>query len=264
MIHEPFLPFATGNWRQNAAAVVQRLMTAILLHAAERVWLSTPAWEKKLRPFELGAPRAFGWLPVPSNVPCIENPAAVSEIRRRYEGRLLLGHFGTFGHPISAMLDDIIPAVLRSAEGVTLLLIGSGSEGFLEHLIRKYPDIQDCVQATGRVQEPERLSAFLAACDLLIQPYPDGITTRRSTIMAVLSHGRPAVTTAGALTEPFWESSGAVALAPIGDTQAFVNLTLRMLQNTADRASFTQAAREFYRRRFDLPHIVALLRGAGA
>ena len=51
---------------------------------------------------------------------------------------------------------------------------------------------------------PAELSAHIAACDLFVQPYPDGITSRRTSAMACLSRARPVVTTTGHLTEPLW------------------------------------------------------------
>src|SRR5215831_14231912 len=39
MVHEPYLAFGKGSWRQDAAALVHRIMTAILLRAANRVWI---------------------------------------------------------------------------------------------------------------------------------------------------------------------------------------------------------------------------------
>ena len=40
MVHEPFLAFWEGSWRQTAAAAVHRFMTAVLLQSAARVWIS--------------------------------------------------------------------------------------------------------------------------------------------------------------------------------------------------------------------------------
>ena len=227
VVHEPFLPFRSGQWRQNAGAVVQRLMTIVLLRAAQRIWLSTPAWESKLRPFEIGQKRAFEWLPLPSNVAPADNPGAVLEIRRRYaNGRLLIGHFGTFGAPITQILEAVIPLLAKHTGQFSLVLIGGGSNAFRERLIQSYPELEEVVHAAGHIdanQASERLSAHFSACDLMLQPYPDGITTRRTSAMAGLAHGRPVVTTAGVLTEPLWAASRAVELAPAGNDQAFVD-----------------------------------------
>ena len=66
MVHEPFLGFGEGSWRQNIPAALHRLMTMILLRAAERVWVSIPEWERRLRPWALGRNLPFQWLPIPS------------------------------------------------------------------------------------------------------------------------------------------------------------------------------------------------------
>ena len=261
VVHEPFLPFRSGSWRQNAAAAVQRLMTVILLRASERIFMSTPSWEKKLRPFETGGRRVFEWLPITSNVPYIDDPEAVFEIRRKYaETGLLAGHFGTFGAPIAEMLEALVPRLLTNNRSLSLLLLGGGGQEFRERLVKKYPELGGVLHATGHVHELNRLSLHLSACDLMIQPYPEGITTRRGTAMAALSHGRPLVTTTGALTEPFWEGSKAVELTPASDIDAFVNAALRVSNDPEYRRSLATRERELYDRHFDIRHVVALLR----
>ena len=65
VVHEPYLEFGWGPLRHLTMAVVHRLMTAVLLRAADRVWISTPAWESRLRPYALGRAIEMRWLPVP-------------------------------------------------------------------------------------------------------------------------------------------------------------------------------------------------------
>ena len=65
VVHEPYLEFGWGPLRHLAMAAVHRLMTAVLLRAADRVWISTPAWESRLRPYALGRAIEMRWLPVP-------------------------------------------------------------------------------------------------------------------------------------------------------------------------------------------------------
>jgi glycosyltransferase involved in cell wall biosynthesis len=264
MVHEPFLPFRKGRWRQNAAAAMHRLMMMVLLGAARQVWISTPAWEKLIKPFERGKQHRYQWLPLPSTVPLVEDDKAVTAIRDQFAGGgLLAGHFGTFGPPIAPMLHAIAPGLLRGARNTSLLLIGPGSTTFREKLIQDCPDLEKQVHAAGHMDARDpRLSLHLSACDLLIQPYPDGVTSRRTTVMAALCHGRPTITTAGALTEPFWQSSGAIRLAPAGDPDAFVDLTLELLSSATDRAALGNAGRELYQREFDINRIVELLRGS--
>jgi glycosyltransferase involved in cell wall biosynthesis len=143
--------------------------------------------------------------------------------------------------------------------GQVFLLMGRGSEQFREELIRKQPRLASLVHATGKLPA-EELSDHLAACDILIQPYPDGVSSRRTSVMAGLAHGKPIVATTGELTETLWSQSDAVALAAAGDTQAFVEHVRRLRLDAPERLRAGAAARRFYQERFDSSHIIAMLR----
>ena len=260
MVHEPFLPFRRSRWRQNAAAAVHRLMTIILLRAAGAVWVSTPVWEQKLRPYALGRPISFGWLPVPSNIPVVEDPAGIRAIRARYApATTLIGHFGTFGPLITPMLESILPSLARKVPGAALLLLGAGSEGFRARLLRDFSGLDTHVYALGNL-DPAALSLHLSACDIMVQPYPDGVTSRRGSMMAALSHGRAIVTTEGELTEPVWRNSRAAILVPPKDAEAFVDSVLALAQNAEHRERIGAAAHDLYMTQFDIHRTASALR----
>jgi glycosyltransferase involved in cell wall biosynthesis len=262
MVHEPFLSYRRGAWKQNAAAAVQRLMTAVLLRAAHRVWVAAPLWEVWWRPFALGRSVPFAWLPIPGNVPVRGDAAAVARVRERYAGGgALLGHFGTYGPDIAAGLRPALPALLRAGAERSLLLVGRGSRAFRDELLRDAPDLEGRVHATGGLPAGE-ISSHLAAIDLLVQPYPDGVNARRGSLLALLEHGRAVVTTSGRLTEALWSESGAVALAPDGDAGALVSHAERLLGDVRERARLGSAARSLYESCFAVRHTVAALRGA--
>jgi glycosyltransferase involved in cell wall biosynthesis len=263
MVHEPFFRFRWGSPRENAAAVAHRLMTVLLLAAASQVWISIPHWEGLLRPYAFGRRVPFRWLPVPSNIPARNDSAGVQTVRRRYADgdRLLIGHFGTFGSSITALLEPILCACAGHDSNGIILLIGKGSEQFRHQLVQKEPRLAGQVQATGALRA-EELSSHLAACDLLIQPYPDGVSTRRGSFMAGLANGKPIVTTTGWLTEPFWIHCDAVALAPAGNTDAFLDQLRRLRQDATERLRAGSAAAKLYQERFDISHTVSTLRQA--
>ncbi len=260
MVHEPFLDFTKRSWRQSVAAFVQRLMTIILLRAAGHVWVSTPTWTKRLRPYSLLRRHTFDWLPVISNVPVLDDPAAVAALRDHYvPDWILIGHFSTFGPSITPMLRAILPRLLASASQASVLLIGGGGADFRTSFISEHPNLAQRVHATGRLDARD-LSFHISACDILIQPYPDGVTSRRTTVMAALSHGRPVVTTSGLLTESFWKSSNALVLAGVEDADTFVSSVLGLLDNPTKRADIAECARELYRSQFAIECIVGRLR----
>jgi glycosyltransferase involved in cell wall biosynthesis len=266
MLHEPYLPFRAGSVRQNAAALVHRLMTILLLRAPERVWVSIPEWTRCWRPYALGRRVRFEWLPIPSSIRVADNPVGVQTARGRYAAKdsVLAGHFGTYGWPITSLLEPVLMALAEDPGNITVLLMGIGSEQFREALVRKQPRLGGLFHATGALS-PEDLSCHVAACDLLIQPYPDGVSSRRTSFMVGLSHGKPIVTTTGPLSEPFWEDTGALALAPAGDTNAFLNLVRRLQTDASERERMGRAAKALYHQRFDISHtITSLRRAAGA
>jgi glycosyltransferase involved in cell wall biosynthesis len=265
MVHEPYLNFGEGSWKQNGVAAAHRLMTIVLLNAARRIWMSIPAWEARLRPYALGRRLQFCWLPVASNIPVVDDPAGVKSIRERYAraGGLIVGHFGTCDRHITELLLKSLPALLRDCAKQTVLLIGRGSEPVRDELIRREPDLADRVYATNELN-PASLSLHISACDLMIQPYIDGVSSRRTSVMAALSHGIPIVTTSGTLTEALWDESRAVALVPVGDVTAMVEATRRLLSDAAARTTLSKGAKALYEERFEVKRIISALRRAVA
>ena len=260
MVHEAFLNFE-GSWRQYGAAAVHRLMTVILLRVATRVWFSNTESERRWGSYTLGRVIPFQWLPVPSNIRVARDEAAVQALRRRYlpGGGLLLGHFGTYGAPVLSVLEPIVTKIAREMPGQSLLLMGAGSQEFRKQLLERHPAWEQDLHATGSLA-PQDLSAHIAACDLLIQPYPDGATTRRTSLMVGLSHGKPILTTSSKVTEPLWEQCAAVGLTPAGDEAAFVKLLSDLLQDPSERARMSLAALKLYQERFDISHTVGAVR----
>ena len=265
MVHEAYLGFWEGYWRQNVVAAVHRLMTVMLLRAARRVWVSIPAWEDCLRPYRLGSRATFRWLPVPSNIPVSAQPAEVAVVRQAYLGgrRFLVGHLGIFSEQTARLLKEIVPPLLDRAPESVMLLIGKDGEKHQEALTSLAPHHRARIHATG-VLETAELSRHLAACDLAIQPYPDGISSRRTSAMAELAHGVPVVTTTGRLTEPLWLETGAVAAVPAGKAPEFVEAACRLLTDEARRARLSARAKDLYDSRFDIRHVIAALRNESA
>jgi glycosyltransferase involved in cell wall biosynthesis len=260
MVHEPFVRFGGGSWRQSAAAVVHRLMTVLLLGAARKVWVSIPLWESCWRPYALGRPVPFRWLPLPSNLPVREDLGGVAAVRARYapDGASLLGHFGTFGNLVTGGLLPVLAELLGRRPDVRVLLIGRGGEGFAADLARRHPGLAPRVHATGSLP-PADVSLHMQACDVLLQPYPDGVSSRRTSAMTGLAHGKALVTNAGQATEPLWTDARAVALTGPAVAEQVVAVE-HLLDDPSGRDRLGVAARALYEGRFHLRHAVAALR----
>ena len=258
IVHEPFVTFS-GGFRQRAVAIVQRAMTLMLLSAARRVWVTTRAWGPLLEPYLSGRCSAIEWLPVPSSLQCAD-AVAVSAARARYatSGECLVGHFGTHGSLITPLLADAIPSIAAANPSARFVLIGSGSEQFRSALVSAHTGLTSRVSATGRLDAGD-LAAHVTACDVLLQPYPDGVTSRRTTAMAGLFAHVPVVTTRRKLTERFWQDGLPMRLANVGDTNALVRHVVQLLADPVERQRQADAGRAFYDRWFDVRHTVAAL-----
>jgi glycosyltransferase involved in cell wall biosynthesis len=259
MVHEPFLAFG-GSARQAVVAAVHRAMTVVLLSAAERVWVSTPAWAERWRKYRPGRAVPFEWTPIPSNVPVVDDAEGARAARARWlpAGGRLVGHFGTYRANVTELLAPVLAAALESTPERAALLLGRGGERFRDELVARHPGLAGRVHAPGPLSTGD-LSRHLAACDLLVQPYPDGANGRQTSLAAGLEHGLPVVTTEGPSTEPVWHESGAVALAPSGDAAAAARLVDRLLADDAERARLGAAAQRLYDERFHLRHTIAAL-----
>jgi glycosyltransferase involved in cell wall biosynthesis len=258
MVHEPFLPFS-GPARLRAVAGVHRAMTLTLLRATARIWLSIPAWERKLEPYLLGRDVEMRWLPVPSNIVPVQDHEAVKELRSALTAApVLLGHFGTYGPWISEQLRVAIGRILESDPSASVLLLGRNGDEFREILVRGAPRLAARLHAPGALS-PSDLSLHLQACDIMIQPFPDGISTRRGTTMACLAHGLPIVSTVGELTESLWVGSESAALVPAGDATALADAVLDLVSDGDRRASLRLAAKRYYDEHFAMSHTVGML-----
>jgi glycosyltransferase involved in cell wall biosynthesis len=95
---------------------------------------------------------------------------------------------------------------------------------------------------------------------VLVQPYPDGVSSRRTSAMAGLALGVPVVTNAGPMTEPVWAEHRAVSIVDRAD--GWVPAVLQLLGDAGVRARQAEQARALYADRFDLSRTIDALRHA--
>jgi len=255
--------------RRALVGVVHRAMTWLAARSARRVYVSIPAWEQRLSFAGIPAlPRehTVTWVPIPSNFPVIAEATRVTAIRRELlrgtRRRWIVGHFGTFGRYHTGLLPYVVSRILDEGGDRVMMLVGRGGKALRDSLIEARPDLVGRVVATGELS-PEEASAHLAACDLLVQPYDDGVSTRRSSLMAGIALGCPTITNRGPCTEDVWAAEHAVHLTDSPAPHALAGAVTKLLADDAMRARLGVAAARLHAERFALAHGVALLR-AGA
>lgn len=262
--HEVSYPWVSHGriLRHNFLALVNRLMAGFVARSARQIYVSIPAWSDLLRPLAGGLP--VEWLPIPSTMPPDVSQQRVIALRKHLLGtgngspdQRIIGHFGTFGSHLANPLREIMTPLLAGEPGAVFLCVGRGGMEFAEALRLAQPALAARVLATGELT-PAEVAEHLAACDLLVQPYPDGISSRRTSAMAGLALGRPILATRGPLTEPCWAESNAVRL--VNEAAEMPVQASLLLADEGELVRLGTAGAKLYRERFDLSNTVARLR----
>ena len=256
--HEVVYPWsARDSLRHQVLAGATRVMARLVGGASDRVFVSIPTWAEHL---PARSRRDAHWLPVPSNIPTEAPEAAVRAVRARLGSGRVVGHFGTYGTTIGALLERVLVPLLRAGSERQALLLGRGSREFQAVLAARHPDVAGRVHAAGALAA-EDASAHLLACDLLLQPYPDGVSARRGSVMAGLGVGMAIVTNTGHLTESLWRERRPVELVEDTRPEAWVDAAERLLAHDGERAALRERATRVYQERFALERTVeAMLR----
>jgi glycosyltransferase involved in cell wall biosynthesis len=257
MFHEPYFYF---SWSPagNVRAAVQRLMASTLVEAGRTTYLSTETWRRYLP-----SSGRMVVLPVPSAIPRSCDREAPARFRARIASdgpSEVIGHFGTYGNHVTHELEAVLPRLLDARPSAHLLCIGRRGDRFAATFRNRFARFAARIHHTGALTAPD-VSAAIRACDVMVQPYPDGITTRRSSVMASLTNGVATVSTDGELTEPVWHASKAAALAPAANARAIAARVIALLEDAAARAELAERGRRAYDAHFAIEKTVDALLG---
>lgn len=259
VFHEVAFPLSWWPPQHTLIGGLTRVMARLIAGTADRVFVSIPTWGtilKRLCP----RVRTPEWLPVPCTLEGAPDPADVTRLRARFlpTGGRLVGHFGTYGPLITDILAPTLTHLLRSAPHAAVLLVGRGSDAFRARYSAEVPGFVGRVISTGELPAAD-VSAHLRACDLVLQPFSDGVSSRRTSVMAAMANRVPVATNLGFLSEPVW--AGKVATVPAPDPSALAGLTARLLSDDAERLAFRDRGNALYRELFSTEHTIAKLRG---
>jgi glycosyltransferase involved in cell wall biosynthesis len=253
MFHEVAYPFERGQpLKHRAMAALTHAYALALARRAERILVSTPGCERALGLLGFRGKPLF-WLPIPSNLP--------SDGARRARASLLqelgldpnapvVGHFSSFGARVAEPLERELRFLLDQDERVQVLLSGVGSVQFRVRLLAGRSGAAARVRALGETTLDAAADSLVAA-DVSLFPYPDGISSRRTSVMGALALGRPVVTNPGPNTETLWRATGCVRLASL-EPGELARATRELLADPVSRARLGERAREVYTARFSI------------
>jgi glycosyltransferase involved in cell wall biosynthesis len=197
----------------------------------------------------------FATIPVGSNLP----PVAVPEVRSNAR-ELTVGYFG-FVNPakgVDTLLDGFALAyrrcpVLRLEMVCTL----QPQDPYHQTLLRRLEaaPLRDVVTVTGELNDGDAAAA-LARCDMAVLPFRDGVSLRRTTLVAALALGRPVISTRAAVPPAALQDGRDVVLVPPGDAEALAQAIVDLAGDPARRAALGAHASEASRA-FAWPAIAA-------
>ncbi|HKI94666.1 MAG TPA: hypothetical protein VJ992_05190 [Gemmatimonadales bacterium] len=209
-VHEPWVPPTRLPWL--VLSPLQRRQLRAIVREADVAVTPVPAWRATLGPKveTLYVGSTLGT--APADAPPIETPVVFS--------------------PFAAGLQwDWIAAAVREI-GAGLTVIGATSEE-LHHHTGTAEWAEREWTCTGRLPAEDVLR-MLAGARLVLAPFVDGITGRRTSALAALSTGAQLVTSMGPLADPFFADGPLDAAAT---RHGFVELATRRWDETDDRAA---------------------------
>jgi hypothetical protein len=242
MVHEAWV--AIEDAKSAVLGAVQRLQLRSLMELAGVILTSTEALARAVGRDAIHVPIANNITPV----------ATTKQAARRALGLpdgLVVSLLGP-GRP-GQLLDFAAAAVTaiaasRGEEPTTVLNLGARARE-----LDVAPDLD--VRTPGLLADRD-LSLHLWSSDMLLLPFDDGLSTRRSSLMAALAHGRPVVGLHGRNTDSLLlEHDEALVLTAAGDIEAFVRAAVSLAAAPARRRTVGDAGRRLYDECFDWPHL---------
>ncbi|MEA2372964.1 MAG: hypothetical protein QOH12_3358 [Solirubrobacteraceae bacterium] len=244
VFHERYVDL--GGVRGTAMGAWQRVQFHAVLRTATAAFASTDAWTAALR-HQTRVPAAK--IPICSNLPDVRGRREFARTRLELDPSTFC--VATFGIRHVTRLDGhvehAVSAIASSGMPVALLNLGAHPPAF--------PEIERSVRviSPGRLDAPA-VAECLTAADLYLAPFVDGVSSRRTTLMAALQHGIAVVGTDGTMTGPAMRSArDAFMLTPAADAVAFGEAALHLALDQRRRERQGAAGRRFYEQHHDWP-----------
>ena len=246
VILRPLLALAIARLRRRRVVLVQhewaslhwlrRLAYLPALLLADTIVMFSPLVQR-----ELASDALLGWTaakcvlaPLPPNIKA-PSEIANSQLREqlaaaRKEGRLVIGHFGSIypGKQPNALLDIVAILSKRGRKPLTIY-VGSFIEAFDNVEQDFYARVNELgltedVIVSGYIASDAEVFGLFGEIDAFCYPLEEGLTARRSSILACVQSGRPVIVSGPANADEFDHhvrfkaliDRGAIGLVPLG------------------------------------------------
>jgi hypothetical protein len=235
LVHEPWVP--VEGPRSLVMGAWQRLQLGALLLLADRRYASIEAWVTTL-----GRIRPVAHLPSGSNVPDRRSLRQAIREELELDGAFAVATLST-GHPshLTGHVESALSGLDAAGIPTVFLQLGAGA-----------PPV--AAPSSVRVVTPgeltaERLAATLAAADLQLTPYVDGVSTRRGSFMAGLCQEVAVLGTRGPLTDQVLLGQG-LELVDVHQRDRYAARAVALAQDDEARADAAHAGRRLFEAEF--------------
>ena len=235
LVHEPYLP--ARDPRSLVLSIWQRAQLGSLLTLADERFASIEAWARKLS--RLWPTRH---LPSGSNVPDARNQRAIVRATLDIDHMFVVASLST-GHP-SHLTSYVKAALTRMARldiPLAFLQLGAGAADV------RVPDGVRVVRP-GAVTA-EQLGGLVAAADVLLTPFIDGVSTRRGSFMAGLCQEVAVLGTSGELTDSMLLEEG-LELVPVGRPDQYADRAAALALDQGALSRSARSGRQLFEREF--------------
>jgi glycosyltransferase involved in cell wall biosynthesis len=252
MFHE--LWTETASWKARLMKVYQKAQAIAVARESHSLCFSSHGWYRRMKQSVKDLPARV--IPVGTNIPVV--PITALEARRRLgisESAPVLGVMGT-GHRSRRF--DLVAAAFRATVAIQpnarLLYIGPDRRVLAEAFGGEQNLRELAVIADGWADEMET-SKRLAAVDLYLCPFSDGVSCRRGSFIAGLAHGLVCLSTRGNDTDPVLleatdHGCAALHLVDAQDRDGFARRAVALVKSRSTASPGRNAARDLYQRVF--------------
>jgi glycosyltransferase involved in cell wall biosynthesis len=230
-VHEYWPPASSSFKRAVWRWLCKRALAAVAARSS-RLVATTPYAAGHLANARIAPAEKFTVIPVPTNIP----PVAAAEPPARPPALVM------FGQPY--VLDRaVVLGLARWVETQPLRPRWIWIARSIAEMKKFWHEIgaPPVVEMRGELPAAE-VSALIAQGSIGLGVYDDGVSTRRTTLTALLAHGLPIAGLDGRYTDGRLRNSGAFLLSPLGDAPALIANVQKLLADADLRSSLASAA----------------------
>ncbi len=165
---------------------------------------------------------------------------------------LVLTHFGLYypGKGVETMM-EALGNLKREFSDFHLLMLGAvrpGQKDYYQSLVSLAEGYELGSFITWVGYQPEEdVSLFLSATDIYLVPYDQGVSSRRGSLMAGLSHALPIISTLPSIPFKYFKNNENLLLVPPRASSELQKAILDLMRNSEKRESLRSGAELLYR-----------------